>query len=1025
DSGWVSTITEGTAGLLVTEVRTGGGTCFVELQNVSDEAIDTTGWTVVANDATSGNASDVLATGWDLPASVPGGDVLYRTDDPADAGHYWGEAIPWDVEGPGWVMVLDDAGQVMDYVAWGYTEGEIDALAFDFGALTGITVGEAWTGPGAQAGSATGVPSAGFVTYNDHIAGPGTHASTTTYAAIGTASGFLKDIDTGADTSVTLTVSDSGGLSYQNYQAYPAPGTDAYDVFNGYVDLGAADDASIELRASSSQSLTHTFSDLDTGDVVTYDFTGTAIRGGGYRDRWTLVSLNGADFDALVRAHSAGLGIVTDGLAKNQVALWTGENDWADQGFVVGWSGIDPGPDGRFTVVSTQYTGAIPVEVDPGGVADGDKGYGLSGIRLEEIAPSGPTYWLERSGHTDNDGAGDFARDDDGSQGTQNAGMTVPFGTEYAAAMAVGFSDGHYDGLVQADLGGAMQGVNASLWTRLDFTAPDLAGYDALTLRVRYDDGFIAYLDGEVVAAQNDPATPAWNSAATGEHPNGQAVLWEAFDLTDHLASLAAGDHVLALVGLNVDAADADFLLQAELFASAGDPNASVNLNPGLNRVTAEAWDAPGGVGSLLDTATVDVWYDTGTTTDYPQAQGAAGTTGTGEGDTGPAPTTGLSELGLELDMTVRDSYLPAAPVLVRVQIVNSTDGTVYRDLWDATATLASDNPAVTLSDDTVTLYNGLGSALVTFTGSGDFNLTATVDDLQEAAGLTDWSAQPVTEVSGSLASSETWSGIVHVTGGDYTIPDGVTLTLDPGTLVLVDGVASGTGGTDIDVAGAIQSLGTAASPVTITAQAAGENWGELDFQDAEPSTFQYTSILQAGHSPHAGHSNSGPAIRASGSTLLFDHANLTDHAGKVMHTTSGNDLTLTDSLMARSIMGPEIAGTALLMEDTWLLDMHAADDADGIYIHSQGTGQTCTITGGAAAAIDDDAIDTYGSEVAIQDVIVRDTNDKGISVYNGEVTITFCLVVDTNKAPEDPTVAGIAAKATGGSTTIVNIDHT
>jgi len=304
DQAWQTTVSEGTAGLLVTEVRTGGGTRFVELQNVSDEAIDTTGWTVVVNDATSSDASDVLATGWDLPASVAAGEVLYRTDDPADADHYWGEAIPWDVEGPGWVALLDAAGQMMDYVAWGYTEGEIDALAFDYGALMGITVGDAWTGPGAQVGSATGVPSAGFTAYNDHIAGTGTHPNTTTYSAIGTASGFLKDITSGADTPVTLTVSDSGGLSYQNYQAYPAPGTDAYDVFNGYVDLSGADDASIEIRASSNQSLTHTFSGLDTGDAVTYDFTGTAIRGGGYENRWTLVSLNGADVDALVRAHS-------------------------------------------------------------------------------------------------------------------------------------------------------------------------------------------------------------------------------------------------------------------------------------------------------------------------------------------------------------------------------------------------------------------------------------------------------------------------------------------------------------------------------------------------------------------------------------------------------------------------------------------------------------------------------------------------------------------------------------------------
>ncbi|MFO8012049.1 MAG: CotH kinase family protein, partial [Phycisphaerae bacterium] len=66
DSGWATTISEGTAGLLVTEIRTGGGTSFVELQNVSDAAIDTDGWSVVVNDPRLGSASDVPAGGQDV-----------------------------------------------------------------------------------------------------------------------------------------------------------------------------------------------------------------------------------------------------------------------------------------------------------------------------------------------------------------------------------------------------------------------------------------------------------------------------------------------------------------------------------------------------------------------------------------------------------------------------------------------------------------------------------------------------------------------------------------------------------------------------------------------------------------------------------------------------------------------------------------------------------------------------------------------------------------------------------------------
>ena len=54
------------------------------------------------------------------------------------------------------------------------------------------------------------------------------------------------------------------------------------------------------------------------------------------------------------------MGIVTDGLPPNQVALWTGENHLPDQGFVAQWKEIDPGADGTFQIISEQYLGLTP-----------------------------------------------------------------------------------------------------------------------------------------------------------------------------------------------------------------------------------------------------------------------------------------------------------------------------------------------------------------------------------------------------------------------------------------------------------------------------------------------------------------------------------------------------------------------------------------------------------------------------------------------------------------------------------------
>jgi hypothetical protein len=376
------------------------------------------------------------------------------------------------------------------------------------------------------------------------------------------------------------------------------------------------------------------------------------------------------------------------------------------------------------------------------------------------------------------------------------------------------------------------------------------------------------------------------------------------------------------------------------------------------------------------------------------------------------------------LRLIVRDSYLPGVPVLVRVEITGP-NGVVNRDIWDANAVLSvSGNPAVRPSVNRVVLYNGLGSALVAFTGSGDFKLTASVNGLETTATLADWTGQPVHTASGVLRTSQTWSGIYHIRGGDFTIPAGATLALEPGALVLIDAVPSGTDGIDIDVQGSLQSLGTAASPVTFTASAAGRNWGELHFVGAQPSLFRYTEIMRAGRSPGAGHTGTGPAIRASKSALTFDHASLTDNAGKIMQSDSGTELTFTATLFSRSTMGPEITGTALVFENGWIIDMRNKDDADGIYIHDQGSNRACTLTGSVIAGTDDDGIDTLGSDIVVQDCIVRGCKDKAISIYGGATTLLHCLLVGNNLAPEDPTIAAIAAKTFENGTAVVNLDH-
>ena len=120
----------------------------------------------------------------------------------------------------------------------------------------------------------------------------------------------------------------------------------------------------------------------------------------------------------------------------------------------------------------------------------------------------------------------------------------------------------------------AVSSQNAeTIYMRTHFTLEEVPSFDQLTLEVRYDDGFIAYLNGKEVARSNAPGnrgTPAaWNASASASHNDTQAAVFEAVDITaEGLNVLRPGDNVLAIHGLNVSNSSSDFLIWPRLTAS-------------------------------------------------------------------------------------------------------------------------------------------------------------------------------------------------------------------------------------------------------------------------------------------------------------------------------------------------------------------------------------------------------------------------------------------------------------------------
>jgi hypothetical protein len=369
------------------------------------------------------------------------------------------------------------------------------------------------------------------------------------------------------------------------------------------------------------------------------------------------------------------------------------------------------------------------------------------------------------------------------------------------------------------------------------------------------------------------------------------------------------------------------------------------------------------------------------------------------------------------VELTVHRGYLPGVPTLIRIDYDKS--------VWDSTAILSTDQPGITLSPTQVILRNGRGSALITVNGAADFNLTATIGTVSATRSIRALTNDPIAAIGGTLpGSATTWSGIIQITN-DLTVPAGHTLTILSNTLVLINGVASGTTAADMLVLGTVQSLGTEDYPVTITCSSANMSlsWGQIRHNTAQPSVYRYTSINRAGRTTAEGHTGTGPAFRPTNSRILFDHCNITDlgSIGKIMMG-SGSDLTFADCLMSRARMGPELQGTALLVTNTYFLEFRGPDDSDGLYVHAQSTGQQVYVVDSLIGYTDDDGLDTLDASMTVERSIFRNMNSgvdpdgKGISIFNRVVNLKRCIVADC--------VTSVSAKWSGGPATLVTVNE-
>lgn len=127
-------------------------------------------------------------------------------------------------------------------------------------------------------------------------------------------------------------------------------------------------------------------------------------------------------------------------------------------------------------------------------------------------------------------------------------------------ASGFGYGDDD-DATVLAD----MQNGYLAAFLRTRFDVADPAKVDRLVLRVDFDDGFVAYLNGVEVARENMTGTPpAYNAPASDGHEAGSPV---EYDLTSHKALLQTKGNVLSIEVHNVELASSDASMIPQLLS--------------------------------------------------------------------------------------------------------------------------------------------------------------------------------------------------------------------------------------------------------------------------------------------------------------------------------------------------------------------------------------------------------------------------------------------------------------------------
>ncbi|MGJ8696903.1 MAG: lamin tail domain-containing protein [Verrucomicrobiaceae bacterium] len=246
-------------------------------------------------------------------------------------------------------------------------------------------------------------------------------------------------------------------------------------------------------------------------------------------------------------------------------------------------------PDG--ITVEHDYGAAYPQQVT-------DISYGLqqSTSSLTLLSSGASAKYLVPSNGNDDVNDGQNVNSWISSGFNDNSWSNATTGLGYATA-----NNDPYDAFIGTDIQSTFynQGSTVtSVYIRIPFTVADPTSISSLTLNMKYDDGFVAYLNGdpEIIAeALNPPSDELdYQSNATDIHNDGDAVVDVPFTIDP--SNLLVGNNLLCIHGLNRSATSSDslFLPTLEAATISGSSTAAYFTSPTPNAANSGGSASPG-----------------------------------------------------------------------------------------------------------------------------------------------------------------------------------------------------------------------------------------------------------------------------------------------------------------------------------------------------------------------------------------------------------------------------------------------